>query len=119
MDWHVKQRAPAPGGIQAEAVWLPRGWILGFSDCGALTVITTPTIPHEHTQGHTYDLIGGEAEGLLVGRSVGWRQGWQGGSLKDDGAVRGVILATQDIHLLPVGSPALRHLRQPKALHSQ
>lgn len=56
----------------------------------------------------TYNLTGGEAEGLPVGGSVGWRRRGQGGGLKDHGAVWGVVLAAKDVGLLPAGSPTLR-----------
>lgn len=75
---------------------------------GSATVPTTPSSLQEHT----YDLIRGEAEGLLVGRSVGWRQGWQGGGLQDHRAVWGVLLTAQDIRLLPAGAQLSGHLPQ-------
>lgn len=39
---------------------------------GALGQLYPPP-RHGHTSAHTYDLIGGEAERLLIDRGVGWR----------------------------------------------
>jgi hypothetical protein len=41
---------------------------------------------------YTYNLIRREAEGLLVGRNVGWSGRWREGGLEDHRAVWGIII---------------------------